>query len=105
MPWGLSGVTDSHTPMLEDNSTSQQNKQHMIDDFIMRHPLPQFNKKAFSPRAQLTFPVIIAQCRSKDKKRGFMKVYAPVLQDCGIHQETFIEFLAIFHQSSKEDPW
>jgi hypothetical protein len=28
-----------------------------------------------------------------------------VLEDCGIDQATFLDFLKTFHQSSKEDPW
>ncbi|KAJ5665170.1 uncharacterized protein N7477_007618 [Penicillium maclennaniae] len=39
------------------------------------------------------------------KDRGFVRAYAPVLQDCGIGQDVFLRFLADWEKSSKADPW
>lgn len=50
---------------------------------------------------KLPLPVILPQRRPRDKKRGFVRAYAPVLEDTGIDQETFLRFLKAFHQSSQ----
>lgn len=41
----------------------------------------------------LPCPVIIPQRRPRNKDRGFVRAYAPVLQDCGISQDVFLQFL------------
>lgn len=72
----------------------------LIDAFIRDHPAP-----AFSQRGQLPCPVILPQRRPGDKKRGFVRAYAPVLEHCGIDQATFLDFLKIFHESTQSDKW
>lgn len=42
---------------------------------------------------RLPCPVIIPQRRPRDKGRGFVRAYAPVLEDSGISQEVFLQFL------------
>lgn len=41
----------------------------------------------------LPCPVIIPQRRPRKRDRGFARAYAPVLADCGISQDVFLEFL------------
>lgn len=53
----------------------------------------------------LPLPVIIPQRRPRDKKRGFVRAYAPVLEDTGIDQDTFLRFLKAFHQSSQSSKY
>ncbi|KAB8218028.1 hypothetical protein BDV33DRAFT_193084 [Aspergillus novoparasiticus] len=50
-------------------------------------------------------PVIIPQRRPGNKDRGFVRAYAPVLADCGINQDVFLNFLEDFFQASKASPW
>ncbi|KAK9489557.1 hypothetical protein V1508DRAFT_327360, partial [Lipomyces doorenjongii] len=50
---------------------------------------------------KLPWPVIIPQRRPRDKSRGFIRAYAPVLEGCGIDQALFMNFLKTFHQASK----
>jgi len=50
---------------------------------------------------RLQLPVILPQRRPRDKKRGFVRAYAPILEETGIDQETFLRFLKAFHQSSQ----
>ncbi|OCL10367.1 hypothetical protein AOQ84DRAFT_387564 [Glonium stellatum] len=57
-----------------------------------------------NPSQRLPCPVIIPQRRPKNKARGFVRAYAPVLEGCGIDQATFLTFLKSFHQSSKASP-
>ncbi|KAB8212018.1 hypothetical protein BDV34DRAFT_219231 [Aspergillus parasiticus] len=50
-------------------------------------------------------PVIIPQRRPGNKDRGFVRAYAPMLADCGINQDVFLNFLEDFFQASKASPW
>lgn len=50
---------------------------------------------------RLPYPVIIPQRRPEDKSRGWMLAYAPVLNDFGIDQATFLKFLIDFNESHK----
>lgn len=40
------------------------------------------------PLSRLLHPVILPQRRPKDRSRGFIRAYTPLLQDCGIDQPT-----------------
>ena len=53
---------------------------------------------------RLPCPVIIPQRRPGTKSRGFVKAYAPVLENCGIDQETWMDFLETFHKASQASP-
>lgn len=54
---------------------------------------------------QLELPVVIPQRRPKDRSRGFIRAYAPVLQSAGIDQSTWLDFLDTLQKSSAADPW
>ena len=54
---------------------------------------------------QLELPVVIPQRRPKDRSRGFIRAYAPVLQGAGIDQSTWLDFLDTLQKSSAADPW
>ncbi|KAF5681749.1 hypothetical protein FDENT_7984 [Fusarium denticulatum] len=43
--------------------------------------------------AQLELPVILAQRRPKDRTRGFVRGYAPMLETVGINQAAWLDFL------------
>lgn len=57
------------------------------------------------PLGRLLHPVILPQRRPKDRSRGFIRAYAPLLQDCGIDQPTWLSFLDTFQKSSAASPW
>ncbi|KAH0218860.1 hypothetical protein KCU86_g2496, partial [Aureobasidium melanogenum] len=59
----------------------------------------------FEPSGRLALPVVIPQRRPKDRSRGFIRAYAPVLQDVGIDQPTWLDFLDTLQKSSAADPW
>ncbi len=86
--------------------SSKEGRQHYVDKFVSaflaRHPPPP--PDSTTPTAQLPCPVIIPQRCPHDKKRGFVRAYAPVLQPCGIDQDSFLAFLKAMHQSSKASP-
>ncbi|KAK4900352.1 hypothetical protein LTR27_002577 [Elasticomyces elasticus] len=52
-------------------------------------------------RQPLPLPVIIPQRRPRARARGFIRAYAPVLEDCGINEATFIAFLDDFYESTQ----
>lgn len=61
--------------------------------------------EAETPRRPLPCPVILPQRRPKQKSRGFVRAYAPLLGECaGIDQSTFIDFLDTFDKSSQASP-
>ncbi|KAK0270634.1 hypothetical protein LTR35_010842 [Friedmanniomyces endolithicus] len=55
-------------------------------------------------RHALPLPVIIPQRRPRNKTRGFVRAYAPVLADSGIDQATFLSVLDSFYKSSQASP-
>jgi hypothetical protein len=103
--WDLDDAVEVQTPFAEDEPAGPQSERQIIDTFMMNHPPPQYSERAPAPRGRLPCPVILPQRRPRDKKRGFVRAYAPVLEDCGIDQATFLDFLKTFHKSSREDPW
>lgn len=50
---------------------------------------------------RLPCPVILPQRRPRDRTRGFVRAYAPVLQNAGINQETWLRVMDDFYESSK----
>lgn len=78
----------------------------LTNTFMRDHPPPAYTpSETGQVRGKLPCPVIIPQRRPRDKKRGFVRAYAPVLADCGIDQQAFLDFLKTFHASTKEDKW
>jgi len=78
----------------------------LTDNFMRDHPPPAYTpSETGQVKGRLPCPVILPQRRPRDKKRGFVRAYAPVLADCGIDQATFLDFLKTFHASIKEDKW
>ncbi|MCJ1354416.1 MAG: hypothetical protein MMC33_004404 [Icmadophila ericetorum] len=55
-------------------------------------------------RSNLAFPVILPQRRPGTKARGFVRAYAPVLQDSGIDEKAFLSFLKDFHRAAQASP-
>jgi hypothetical protein len=74
-----------------------------LDDLIER-----FNSRApliATPRQSLPMPVILPQRRPESQHRGFVRAYAPVLQDVGIDQETWLEFVGGLEKSIQANGW
>jgi hypothetical protein len=98
--WDLDDAVEeqlAHTPS-EDEPVPDYNV--LVDNFMRAHAPP-----AYAQTGKLPFPVIIPQRRPRDKTRGFIRAYAPVLENCGIDQQMFLDFLKTFHQSSASSPW
>ncbi|KAJ4244817.1 hypothetical protein NW762_014396 [Fusarium torreyae] len=59
----------------------------------------------YQANSRLELPVILAQRRPKDRTRGFIRGYAPVLEGVGIDQAAWLDFLDKFDESTKTSPW
>ena len=86
------GEIDSVEPESEE---AKPDVHKLVQKFLASHPAPTHAV------GQLPCPVIIPQRRPRTKSRGFVRAYAPVLDDCGIDQDTFLEFLKTFHKASQ----
>lgn len=102
--WELDDAAEEQMPHTPSGEEPEQDANQLTDAFMRSHPPP-----AYAPSGQaagrLPCPVILPQRRPRDKKRGFVRAYAPVLEDCGIDQATFLDFLKTFHAASKASPW
>ena len=100
--WELDDAANE--PASSDSSSPDGNRQSgiegIVNSFVIQHPLP----KSAATLGQLPYPVILPQRRPRDKSRGFVRAYAPVLSDCGIDQATFLDFLSCFDQASEVGP-
>ncbi|KAF4460309.1 FAD binding domain-containing [Fusarium albosuccineum] len=106
--WRLDEAQDELLPHYrerpEEPSSYSQEISGAVDlgqNLINRYPLPS------SPEVitKLPNPVILPQRRPKTRKRGFIRAYAPVLNDTGISQDMFLDFLETFHTSTQASPW
>ncbi|KAI4600894.1 hypothetical protein KJ359_013057 [Pestalotiopsis sp. 9143b] len=79
---------------------SQIDVDRILSEFIARHPAP-----IQHPQSGLPMPVILPQRRPESRNRGFVRAYAPVLEDCGIDQPSWFEFIDGFEKSIKANPW
>jgi hypothetical protein len=102
--WELDEATDPLTEQLSEEEPVQD-VNVLTDTFMKNHPPPAYTPSETGVKGQLPCPVILPQRRPRDKKRGFVRAYAPVLEDCGIDQATFLDFLKTFHQACKASPW
>lgn len=95
--WQLDEVAASTEPPSYENAIREDTDAFERDIAADRqlHPLPV---------GKLTLPVIVPQRRPRNKSRGFVRAYSPVLQDVGIDQQTFLRFLKNFHASSQANP-
>ena len=107
--WELDEATDPDPPAYDyspsvrgeiDNAEPESGEakpdvHKLVQKFLASHPAP------ISEPGRLPCPVVIPQRRPRTKSRGFVKAYAPVLADCDIDQDTFLEFLKTFQKASQ----
>lgn len=71
-------------------------------NFLHDHP-PTYSES--TPARRLELPVILTQRRPKTRTRGFIRAYAPVLEDVGIDQQTFLDFVDDLNKAVEPNPW
>lgn len=97
--WELDDAQDQIIGISQDEEPVKDSE-NLAGKFIRSHPPPK------SPQqGNLALPVVIPQRRPKDRSRGFVRAYAPILENCGIDQATWLEFLDTFQKSSVANPW
>ena len=88
------------------SSTESVDQNDLAQRFISSYPSPpSYSTYADIPRPQLSAPVILPQRRPKNRERGFIRAYAPTLENCGIGQAMFIDFLNTAEKSCQANPW
>lgn len=86
----------------ESTATTSDSPDEIAKSFLQTVKLPTGPQQTYTP---LPNPVILPQRRPKDKSRGFVRAYAPVLGSCaGIDQKMFIDFLNDFDRASRASP-
>ncbi|KAM0262155.1 hypothetical protein ACHAQJ_001898 [Trichoderma viride] len=74
----------------------------MAEGFVRNHLLP-LNQQI--QHRGLPMPVILPQRRPGERARGFIHAYAPLLQEVGIDQTTFIDFIKELNLATAPSPW
>ena len=102
--WALDDATEKLAPTDYDLTEHEEHAPAPVDDVVQRFLQTHAIQQKFDHRP-IPAPVIIPQRRPRDKTRGFVHAYAPVLGECsGIDQETFIDFIQDFYKASLASP-
>lgn len=87
----------------EDTNVKQQKARLAVDDFLKTYGL---SPGSTPPEvSHLAYPIIIPQRRPGNKERGFVKAYAPTLEQYSINQDAFIKFINLMNKAVKQNKW
>ena len=92
---------DDGDPIQSDQDKASKKIRKLTLKFLNEHPLPP-NPANHEP---LPYPIILPQRRPRNRSRGFVQAYAPVLQSVGIDQATWMDFLGTFHKAAQASPF
>lgn len=102
--WALDEVQDE-TSTGDGNTVSPDisplGSPKLAETFLQSHP----TAKDPAEPGRLGMPVVITQRRPKARTRGFIRAYAPILQNVGIDQETFLHFIDQLNKAVEPSPW
>lgn len=76
----------------DEDSAKQPEDQQLLDTFLSRHPPPPYTEQSTS-RPTLSMPVMLPQKRPGASQRGFIRAYAPILEEVSIDQNAWLDFL------------
>lgn len=105
--WALDDAAADYQDEQEDPpeySEAAGDKKVPMDEVLQRFEKAHSRAFTVNPGKEtpLPAPVILPQRRPKDKRRGFVRAYAPSLGECkGIDQATFMRFLNDFDRASR----
>lgn len=84
--WALDDAAEAADPPSYDEVTRQMSSNSLAEEVTrLAGPVAKAHHK-------IPYSVILPQRRPRDKGRGFVRAYAPVLNEVGITQQTFITF-------------
>lgn len=95
---------ESHEYRDEDRAALQQKADIALGSFIANHP-PSGVPARTAPPPRLRNPVVIPQRRPGNKERGFIRAYAPDLEEFGIDQDSFLAFIDASNQAIQASKW
>lgn len=101
LPMSVSPGEENEPGSLSTEQKKIHNVRKLTDAFMAKHPVSEH----ISYTEKIGIPVVIPQRRPKDRHRGFIRAYAPVLQIKGIDEDTFLEFIETFDKASQASPW
>lgn len=104
--WAFDEATGEGTTedtVVDPSDTAPANSaEEVAQAFIQNH---HFSRDVQVMTTPLPMAVVIPQRRPRDRGRGFVRAYPPMLDDCaGISQDVFIDFLNSFDKASKTSP-
>ncbi|KAL5317531.1 hypothetical protein ACEPPN_014626 [Leptodophora sp. 'Broadleaf-Isolate-01'] len=107
--WALDDAQEKLAPVEIPTKTEKEMKERdtdkIISSFVLKHPPPESPYSELPTFHKLPLPVILPQKRPKYRSRGFVRAYAPVLEQSGIDQATFFDFLETFEPGIRASPW
>jgi hypothetical protein len=74
----------------------------LADSFLIAHAQP---PPYTSSATQLSLPVVITQRRPESRTKGFVRAYSPLLENAGVDQASFLDFLDNLNKSLAPSPW
>ncbi|KAL8663569.1 MAG: hypothetical protein Q9202_003757 [Teloschistes flavicans] len=104
--WALDDAAEDTEPPL-DQKAGGRGEEVSVESLVTGIPKTKnenFNRKDIAPVDRMPYPVIIPQRRPGTKSRGFVRAYAPVLEEHNIDQDTFLGFLKNFHKTAQASP-
>ncbi|OJJ50359.1 hypothetical protein ASPZODRAFT_58063 [Penicilliopsis zonata CBS 506.65] len=98
----LCGRPESTSTVITDEDTVNGDTDtiSLAESFARNYPPP-----SYTETPQLPCPVVLPQRRPKSQMRGFIRAYSPVLQDFGIDESMFLEFLETSNKACQASPW
>jgi hypothetical protein len=94
-----------NTPVVDETGIEVETK-HTIEAFLrLVHSTPPPYIADPSRPPKLHYPVILPQRRPRNNKRGFIRAYAPDLEQFGIDQDLFLNFLETSNRACQATPW
>ncbi|ESZ99551.1 hypothetical protein SBOR_0116 [Sclerotinia borealis F-4128] len=82
--------------------TQSTRSTHERDVSFYAHELPSQRNQ---PARGLSCPVILPQRRPEAQSRGIIRAYSLELADCGIDEDTFLDFIDDFNEAHKASPY
>ena len=111
--WELDEAQDElrRSPGDKESPPDYNEAQEAVDEaslahrFASEYPPPTYSPTDDTPVPQLPAPILLPQRRPKNRKRGFVRAYAPDLADFGIDQPMFSDFLDTAEKACQGARW
>ncbi|KAJ5311944.1 hypothetical protein N7508_002774 [Penicillium antarcticum] len=96
---------DQETPPRYSEAQEALDEASLAHRFASEYPPPAYSPTGETHLPQLPAPILLPQRRPKNRKRGFIRAYAPDLAGFGIDQPMFSEFLDTAEKACQGARW